>query len=123
MVLVIVRHVKGFAERSKEIEFHRKEWHAGKTHLAAGRDDHGEIALRLVVDAALGVALEQIAKISPSGSDDRQFMFGRDLVEPRHADVLDLNFGALGGKVLHPAMALQAQVNGDEIVFEFDRRA
>ena len=118
MVLVVVGHVKGFAEGSEEIELHRQERHAGKTHLAAGRDDHGEIALRLVVNAALGVALEQIAEIGAPGSDDRQFMRGGDFVEPRYADILDFDLAALGGEVVHPAMALQSQVDGEEIVFE-----
>jgi hypothetical protein len=41
-----------------------------------------------------------------------------NLVEPRHRDVLDQDLAALCGEVVHPAMALQSQIDGDEIVLE-----
>ena len=113
-----IGHVERLAERREEIELDRQERHAGEAHLAAGGDDHGEIALRLVVDAALGVALEQIAEIGAAGGDDGQVVRGGDLVEPRYRDVFDLDLAALGGEIVHPAMALQPQIDGDEIILE-----
>jgi hypothetical protein len=118
VVLVEVGHIEGFAERREKIELDRDERHAGKTHLAAGGDDHGEIALRLVVDAARGVPLEQVAEVGAPGGDDGQLMRGGNLVEPRHGDVLNLDLAALGGEIVHPAMALQAQIDGEKIVLE-----
>jgi hypothetical protein len=71
MVLVEVGDVKGFAEGSKEIELNRQERHAVKAHLAAGRDDHSEVALGLIINAARCVAFEQIAEIGATGRHDR----------------------------------------------------
>src|SRR5271155_694241 len=45
-------------------------------------------------------------------------MRGGNLVEPRHGHVLDLDPAALGGEIVHPTMALQAQVDGNEIILE-----
>ena len=45
-------------------------------------------------------------------------MRGGDFIEPRYADILDFDFAALGREIVHPAMALQSQVDGEEIIFE-----
>jgi hypothetical protein len=43
---------------------------------------------------------------------------GGNFIEPRHGDVFNFDFAALGREVVHPAVALQSQVDGEEVVFE-----
>ena len=118
MVLVVIGHVERFAEGREEVELDRQERHAVEAHAAALGHDHGEIALGLVVDAALGVALEEVAQLGAAGGDDGELVLGRDLVEARDGDALDLELAALCREIVHPAMALQAQIDREEIVLE-----
>ena len=71
MVLVEVGDVKGFAEVTKKLNLTGKNGTPSKPNLAAGCDDHSEVALGLIINAARRVTFEQIAEIGTSGRHDR----------------------------------------------------
>jgi len=70
--LMRIGHPEEFAGIADEVEFHRCEAGIVLPALDPFGDQHGEIALRPVVDAARGVSRDHATDLALAGGDHRQ---------------------------------------------------
>jgi len=107
---VEVRRPVALAEAVEHVELRRGERHAGEPHRRALAVDHREPPQRDLAGAAPGVALEH-GRAVLAGGDDRQLVCACDLVEPRGADLLEVNPPAAALERAQPLGALQPQID------------
>ena len=111
--LVRVRHPEVLAGVGKEIELHRDVITAVPRHiLHAVDDDHAQVALRLVVDAARRVPRHHLPHLALPHCQQGQVIGLADLVQSLQVNRADLDLAASRLKILHPAMHPHANVDG-----------
>jgi ATP-dependent DNA ligase len=111
LVAVEVGYPERLADGPEQVELDRAERDALDAQRRAGHDRHRELALRPRVHAARRVPRKELGERPPPRGDDHELVLRRDRVEAGHVDRLDDDAPPGGIEVVHPAVALQPQVD------------